>query len=123
MKEFPEFMKNPANKIASENQYTPNISGYVFDGADGSQMAFWTNPDGGKSTEHIHDYDEYVVVVQGRYTVIIDEKRHILDVGAEFLIPKGTPHSGESISGTRTIHAFGGKRASRVATERKGFTS
>ena len=70
MKEFPEFMKNPANKIASENQYTPNISGYVFDGADGSQMAFWTNPDGGKSAEHVHDYGEY----QDRKQVVEFEK-------------------------------------------------
>jgi len=116
-KDFPEFMKSPANKIASDNQYTPNISGYVFDGADGSQIAFWMNPDGGKSAEHIHDYDEYIVVVQGRYTVIIGSKRHDLRVGSEFLIPKGTSHSGESTPGTRTIHAFGGKRARRVNTE------
>jgi mannose-6-phosphate isomerase-like protein (cupin superfamily) len=114
MKDFPEFMRHPANKIASETQYTSGITGYVFDGIDGSQMAFWTNPDGGKSAEHVHDYDEYFVVVQGRYTLIMDGKRIPLNVGEEYFIPKGAVHSGESTPGTRTIHAFGGKRARRV---------
>ena len=114
MNDFPEFMKHPANKIASQTQYTKGIEGYVFDGVDGSQMAFWTNPLGRDSAEHAHDYDEYMVVVQGKYTVIIAGTRIPMGVGKEFIIPKGTPHSGESLPGTRTIHAFGGKRAKRV---------
>ena len=115
MGKFPEFMKNPANKIATETQYTLGIEGYVFDGADGSQMAFWTNPDGGISAEHTHPYDEYFVVVEGRYTVILGEKRIPIGIGEEFFIPKGTPHSGEYLPGTRTIRAFGGKRARRAS--------
>ncbi|MGA3084526.1 MAG: hypothetical protein ABSE95_06995 [Thermodesulfobacteriota bacterium] len=55
MNAFPEFMKHPANKISAEMQYTKGIEGYVFDGLDGgSQMAFWTYQDGGKSSEHVH---------------------------------------------------------------------
>ena len=42
MKEFPEFMKQTVNRIANSSQATPGAEGYVFDGADGSQMAFWT---------------------------------------------------------------------------------
>jgi hypothetical protein len=42
MDHFPEFMKNPANRIATSDQATPGVEGYVFDGVDGSQMAFWT---------------------------------------------------------------------------------
>ena len=114
MGKFPEFMRNPANRIAVETQYTKGIEGYMYDGADGSQMAFWTNPDGGVSAEHTHPYDEYFVVVEGRYTVIIGGKRVPVEVGEEFLISKGTPHGGESLPGTRTIHALGGKRARRV---------
>src|SRR5580704_16218535 len=29
---FPEFMKSPANRIASGDQATPCVEGYVFDG-------------------------------------------------------------------------------------------
>ena len=42
MNDFPEFMKSPANRIATTSQATPGVEGYDFDGADGSQMAFWT---------------------------------------------------------------------------------
>jgi len=117
MKDFPEFMKHPANRIASKAQYTPGIEGYVFDGADGSQIAFWTNPNGGESAEHVHEYDEYFVVVQGQYILIMGGKRIPVRVGEECFIPKGVPHSGESVAGTRTIHAFGAKRARREGEE------
>ena len=69
MNDFPEFMKHPSNKIAAQEQFSKDIEGYVFDGADGSQVAYWTNPVGGNSAEHTHGYDEYMVVVQGQYTV------------------------------------------------------
>ncbi len=110
MNEFPEFMKRPANRIGKASQYTEAIEGYVFTGADGSQMAFWTCYQDRISQEHTHDYDEYLVVVHGEYTVIINGKEEALGVGQECHIPKGTPHSGRSVAGTRTIHCFGGKR-------------
>ncbi len=65
MKDFPEFMKKPANRIGKESQYTEGIEGYVFNGADGSQMAFWTCYENRVSKEHTHEYDEYLVVVSG----------------------------------------------------------
>ncbi len=113
MNDFPDFMKNPANRIASQTQYTRGIEGYLFDGADGSQMAVWINHDGEKSAKHVHDYDEYFLVVQGQYVLILGDRRIPLGVGEEWFIPKGVPHSGESTPGTRTIHAFGGRRANR----------
>lgn len=56
------------------------------------------------------DIDEYVFCVSGEYVEIFDEKEHILHSGDELLIPKGIPHHGRVTKGTRTIHAFGGKR-------------
>ena len=64
-------MRRPANRIGKASQYTDGIEGYVFSGADGSQMAFWTSYRDRDSKEHTHDYDEYFIVVQGEYTVII----------------------------------------------------
>ena len=118
MKDFPEFMKHPANRIASQTQHTLDIEGYVFDGADGSQMAFWTSRESRKTDEHVHEYDEYFVVGQGQYTLIIEGKRIPVKAGEEYYIPKGTPHGGENVAGTRTIHAFGGKRARRESEEK-----
>ncbi len=114
MVDFPDFMKNSANRIATSSQATPGVEGYVFDGVDGSQMAFWTCPESATSTPHAHDYDEYMIVVQGCYTVIFDDKRVPVRAGEECFIPKGTWHGGEPIAGTRTIHAFGGHRAERI---------
>jgi quercetin dioxygenase-like cupin family protein len=113
MNTFPAFMRNPANRIAQANQATPGVKGYVFDGADRSQMAFWTCSEAASSQEHVHEFDEYLVVVQGCYTLLIGGKRVIVKAGEEFFIPRGVPHSGEVVSGTRTIHAFGGHRADR----------
>jgi quercetin dioxygenase-like cupin family protein len=114
MDNFPEFMKHPANRIMRSHQATPGVEGYVFDGEDGSQMAFWTCSTTAQSAPHTHDYDEYMIVVQGCYTLIIDGERLPLRAGQEYFIARGTPHSGEVLAGTRTIHAFGGHRAERV---------
>jgi quercetin dioxygenase-like cupin family protein len=113
MKDFPEFMQHSANRIATTSQATPGVEGYVFDGVDGSQMAFWTCRETASSAAHAHEYDEYMLVVQGRYTLIIDANRIPLNAGDEYFIPRGVLHAGEVVAGTRTIHAFGGHRANR----------
>ncbi len=113
MQEFPDFMKNPANRVARSNQATPGVEGYVFDGADGSQMAFWTCPDAALSAQHVHDYDEYMLVIEGCYTLLIDGTRIPLRKGDEYVIMRGIAHGGEVSAGTRTIHAFSGHRADR----------
>jgi mannose-6-phosphate isomerase-like protein (cupin superfamily) len=112
--DFPEFMKNPANKIAAESQYTKDVEGYVFDGLDGSQACFWKCSQDRAGTPHCHEYDEYMLVVQGEYTLIIGKDRFRLLAGEEFLIPKGVTHGGESTKGTRTIHVFDGRRVKRM---------
>lgn len=117
MNEFPEFMKNRLNKVSSKSQYTPGIEGYVFDGADGSQMAFWTYGQDAMSEKHIHEYDEYIAVVQGQYTIDIEGQRISLNPGDEYVISKGVSHGGKAAAGTRAIYAFGGKRAVRDIEE------
>ena len=77
-------------------------------------MAFWTCRETAASLAHVHDYDEYMIVVQGRYTLIINGERITLKAGQEYFIPRGVLHSGEVLANTRTIHAFGGHRADRI---------
>jgi len=103
-------MKTLQNHIGSSEQNTEDIDGYYFEGNDGNQMAFWTCHTDRVSKEHRHDFDEYMVCVQGEYTAIVDGKETVLNPGDELFIPKGTVQSGRCIAGTRTIHAFGGKR-------------
>jgi mannose-6-phosphate isomerase-like protein (cupin superfamily) len=110
---FPEFMRSAANRIATSSQSTPGVEGYVYGGVGGSQMAFWTCHETANSASHAHDYDEYMVVVQGRYTLIFGDIRVPPKAGEEYFIPRAVWHGGEVVAGTRTIHAFGGRRAQR----------
>ena len=114
MKEFPSFMKQAVNRIATSSQATPGVEGYVFDGADGSQVAFWTCRETAASAAHVHEFDEYMIVVEGCYTLIIGDERTPIRAGEECFIPRGVRHGGEVEAGTRTINAFGGHRANRV---------
>ncbi|MGB9464955.1 MAG: cupin domain-containing protein [Candidatus Acidiferrum sp.] len=113
MEHFPDFMKSAANKISTSSQSTPGVEGYVYDGVDGSQMAFWTCRETAHSAPHVHHCDEYMVVVQGCYTLIFGDRRIPVKAGEEYFIPRGLWHGGEVVAGTRTIHAFGGQRAQR----------
>ncbi len=116
MDDFPRFMKSPANAISAGSQ-SDGIEGYVFDGVDGSQIAVWHCKSPGVSQEHVHSYDEYFVVLQGTYTVILRGEKIPVSAGEEYFIPRGLAHAGEYVGGTRTIHAFGGRRATRASDE------
>lgn len=113
MDDFPTFMKNPKNAIATDFQ-SGGIDGYLYEGAGGSQLIYWSCQKEGVSEEHVHDYEEYMVVVQGSYTVILPEGEFELTAGQEFYIPANIPHAGRFKARTRTIHVFGGKRAERA---------
>jgi quercetin dioxygenase-like cupin family protein len=110
MEHFPAFMKNPKNKIESSQQNTNDVEGYYFQGKDDLQIAFWECHSDRTSKKHTHDFDEYMVCLKGEYTVYIDNKEIILKSGDELIIPKGTEQWGKCKAGTRTIHAFGGRR-------------
>jgi quercetin dioxygenase-like cupin family protein len=110
MDDFPAFMKNPKNRVQAKSQHTQDVEGYYFTGRDSSQIAYWTSHAERTSEAHRHKFDEYIVCIQGQYTVIIGGKETVLKPGDEFFIPKGTLQGGRCLAGTRTIHAFGGRR-------------
>jgi mannose-6-phosphate isomerase-like protein (cupin superfamily) len=106
-------MRADANRIATSSQHTPGVEGYVFDGADGSQMAFWTVERDAETAEHVHLFDEWFVVLEGEYVLLLDGKEVRVGAGQEYCIAKGTRIAGRVTAGTRTVHAFGGRRAER----------
>jgi len=77
-------------------------------------MAFWIIRETVGSAPHLNEYDEYMVVLQGCYMLIIDGRRIPLMAGEEYFIPKGLSHAGEVVAGTRTIHVFRGHRTERA---------
>lgn len=76
-------------------------------------MAIWTCNESRKTGEHVHEYGEYIVCVYGQYKVAMNGNAVTLNPGNEVYVPPGVAHSGECATRTRTIHAFGGKRAER----------
>jgi quercetin dioxygenase-like cupin family protein len=118
MAEFPSFMRRAVNRIATSSEHTRGIEGYVFDGADGSQVAYWTAAADAETAEHVHAFDEWFLVIEGLYVVVLDGKEIRIEAGDEYVIPKGTRIAGRVAAGTRTIHAFGGRRAERVGAPR-----
>jgi quercetin dioxygenase-like cupin family protein len=113
MPDFPAFMRNPANRIPAAAQFTDDVEGYVFDGADGCQVAFWRCSDDRESAPHTHDFDEYILVVEGHVIATVDGTSTVLTAGQELVVPRGTPQSMAVTAGTRTIHVFGGTRVHR----------
>ena len=73
MEAFPDFMKASLNHIDSSQQNTPDIDGYYYEGKDGSQICFWTYFSDRESKENVHEFDEYVLCVEGEYVEIIGE--------------------------------------------------
>ncbi len=110
MMDFPQFIKRTANKVDASQQYTDDIEGYFYISSLGGQIAFWTCRKDRISEMHKHSFDEYIVVVEGRYIIFTKENETVLNKGDELLIQAGILHWGKCCAGTRTIHAFGGKR-------------
>jgi len=112
---FPEFMKRSCNAVALDT--TTGMEGYVYEGVDGTQMVIWECPQGGKSEMHVHDFDEYAIVIQGTCVSNIGDKKVTLTAGDECFIPAGTPHDGVYSLNYRAIDAFGAKRVVRRGEE------
>ena len=74
MEEFPKFMRRPCNAVKVEKR-SGEMEGYVFDGLDESQMVIWHSRNGGRSEMHVHDFDEYCLVIQGIFKGAVGAKR------------------------------------------------
>lgn len=58
-------------------------------------------------------FDEYVLVIEGRCFVIVEDRCVELVAGQELFIPNGTRQSMAVVACTRTMHVFGAPRAER----------
>jgi hypothetical protein len=111
MDDFRQFMKEPANNCET-NQATSEVESYLFDGVDGARSRFGPAVKL-RFTALARDDDEYLIAVQGSYTLIKDGKRTPGKAGEEYFIQRGVLHSAEVLEETGTIRAFGGYPADR----------
>lgn len=110
MDSFPNFMLTSDNAVPPGSQ-SKGVKGWIYNGKDEKQTAYWICESDGISTEHTHDFEEYFFVVDGEYQIEIQGITKTMRKGDECYIPAGVPHSGRFKAGTRTFHCFGGKRA------------
>jgi len=108
--EFPAFMKEPVNRVPKSQQHTQAVEGFVFGGSGIGQMAFWSCAEDMESEWHANDFDEYFVVVAGKYVLLLEGSERVLRPGDEVVVPSGVRQAAKVAAGTRTIHAFGGQR-------------
>lgn len=115
--DFPLFLKNAQNRIATlAGQPVAGAEGYVFDGADGVQVALWLAHEATTLPEEVHTTDEYVIVLDGEMSLHMNGQDIRLKRGQEFQIPQGVRVRASLSAGSRIMHSFAGQRASRSGT-------
>jgi quercetin dioxygenase-like cupin family protein len=113
MKKFPDFITNDADRVA--NVPDPSMAGFVFEGDDDVQIVFWQCENGGGCEEHVHDFWEYAIVVEGHFDGTIGDEVIHMEPGDECVIEPGVRHSGTYSKGYRAIDAFSARRVTRLS--------
>ena len=114
LENFPAFLRAEVNEALSDDK-SGDMKGYVYDGSDGSQIVLWDCPNGGVSARHVHDFDEYAIIVSGSYTGFAGDEKVILNPGDECFIPAGVWHEGTYSKNYRAIDGFANKRVKKKA--------
>ena len=65
MNQFPDFMKNPKNKVNPTQLNTEDVEGFYCEGKDKLQMAFWECHSDQKSKKHKHDLKNGILYLKG----------------------------------------------------------
>ena len=82
MQHFPDFMKNPVNRVDASQQNTADIEGYFFQGADDTQVAFWECLADRTSNKHTHPFDEHMTCLCGEFTVYVSGEEFVRSEGS-----------------------------------------
>jgi hypothetical protein len=72
---LPQFVKDDKDEIGSQSHFSKSVKGWVFEGASGHQATVWECDEDGQSQPHTHEFDEWLIVVAGEYTICSDRKR------------------------------------------------
>lgn len=113
---FPAFLTGAANRVAEASLRVAGVEAHVFEGADGTQITLCHAKTDAETGEEWRDFDEYLVVLEGSYVLRINGLDIELGPGREFVVPRGARISGRFSAGTRTMHAFGGRRFERAGS-------
>ena len=115
---YPAFLTQAANEVLTDDM-AGGLQGFVFDGADGTQVVFWQSRNGqaGYCEPHSHDYGEYCHVLNGTYRLCMEGREILLQPGDEICIAPGVEHSGWYSADYRAIDGFERHRFERISSQ------
>lgn len=76
-----ELSSAPSENSVASNSQSEGVKGWIYEGIDGKQMAYWICEIDGESIKHVHKIDAYFTVVQGKYTLIINDHIKAILIG------------------------------------------
>lgn len=82
------------------------VSGYTRTGfgAEKGQLIYSVVEPGAGSTEpHVHDFDQFMMVVEGSFRMVLDGVEEIVNAGELLFIPAGVWHSGVAQGEDRSV--------------------
>lgn len=100
---FPDCIKESLPQAAST--VSDALTGYVLSG-EKCQVVFWEVKEPFFVETHAHDHAEWGVVISGSCEVGIDGELKTYQVGDEFFIPGGVPHTSRMSANYRAIDFF-----------------
>jgi mannose-6-phosphate isomerase-like protein (cupin superfamily) len=78
--------------------------------ARGFSCDLWVDPPGRVWNDFVHDCDELVMLVEGEEEFAVNERKYLLRIGEELLIPAGTTHNARNVGTSTSKWLYGYKR-------------
>ncbi|HEX2609131.1 MAG TPA: cupin domain-containing protein [Flavisolibacter sp.] len=84
------------------------ISGYTGRALHTGTMTFmyWDVEEGAEMPVHSHLHEQIAHVLEGRFELVVDGVKKILEPGVVAVIPPHVPHSGRAVTACRLMDVF-----------------
>ena len=73
--------------------------------SDGAIVTFnWFDADYKARAPHSHPFDQLVMILSGRFCMVVDGVEHMLEAGSVIRIPADVPHAGKVVGDERVLN-------------------
>jgi quercetin dioxygenase-like cupin family protein len=88
-----------------EREPIPGYRGRFVHSAHTS-VAHWKIAQGATMPGHAHPHEQVVNVIEGRFEMTVQGKKHLLTAGTVLVIPGNVPHGGVALTDCHIIDVF-----------------
>ena len=84
------------------------VKGYHASSVHTGSMSFmyWTVEEGASIPVHSHMHEQVAHVLEGKFELILDNEKRILEPGIIAVIPPNVPHGGKAITACKLLDVF-----------------